>query len=79
MAKGEPVGGGGVGLGVGVEAGVGVGVAGGVGVGVGLALARRGGVVARRRLDTASIDVPAIANNLTEPNFISYFLSVSGE
>jgi hypothetical protein len=79
MAKGEPVGGGGIGLGVGVEAGVGVGVAGGVGVGVGLALARRGGVVARRRLDTASIDVPAIANNLTEPNFISYFLSVSAE
>ena len=79
MAKEEPVGGGGVGRGVGVEAGVGVGVGCGVGVGVGLALARRGGAVARRRLNTVSIAVPAIANNLNEPNFISYFLSVSGE
>jgi hypothetical protein len=43
-------------------------------VGVGLALAKRSGAVARRRLNTASI---AAANNLTERNFISYFLSVN--
>jgi hypothetical protein len=55
------------------------GEGGGVGVGVGLALARRGGAVARRRLNTTSIAATPIANNLTEPNFISSFLSVSGE
>jgi hypothetical protein len=54
-------------------------VGGGVGVGVGLALARRGGAVAKRRLNTTSIAATPIANNLTEPNFISSFLSVSGE
>jgi hypothetical protein len=52
---------------------------GGVGVGVGLALARRCGAVARRRLNMASIATTPIANNLIEPNFISYFLSLSGE